>query len=67
MENTMPVIRVEMFSGRNKKQKASLVKDITNVFIKTCGGKAEEVDVIITDIDKDHWGQGGKLFSDQDN
>ena len=67
MEEMMPMIRVEMFSGRSKKQKATLVKELTDVFIKTCGGKSEMVDVIITDIDKDHWGQGGKLFSEHSN
>ena len=61
----MPLIRVEMLKGRTQEQKRSLVKELTNSLIKTCGGAPEAVDVIITDIEKENWSVGGKLFSDQ--
>ena len=39
----MPLIRVEMFSGRTDEQKKILVKELTDSFIKSCGGNRESV------------------------
>jgi len=61
----MPLIRVEMLKGRTQEQKRYLVKELTNSLVKTCGGTPESVDVIITDIEKENWSVGGKLFSDK--
>ena len=48
----MPLIRVEMFKGRTDEQKKVLVKELTDSFIKSCGGNRDAVDVIITDIEQ---------------
>lgn len=59
----MPIIRVEMFTGRTAGQKSNLVKQLTDSFINACGGNRESVDVIITDIEKGNWGKAGELYS----
>jgi 4-oxalocrotonate tautomerase len=59
----MPIIRVEMFSGRTRDQKRALVKELTESFVRTCGSKPEAVHVVIVDVDKDDWGVGGELSS----
>lgn len=61
----MPVIRVEMFTGRSIDQKRTLVKELTEGFVKSCGGTPESVTVVITDVEKSDWGSGGVLSSDK--
>lgn len=60
----MPVIRVEMFSGRTEDQKRALVKELTEGFVRAAGGDPEHVHVILADVDKSDWGFGGALCSD---
>ena len=61
----MPIIRVEMFKGRTTEQKRELVKEVTEAFVRTCGGNAAAIHVVITDVDKNDWGSGGELCSDK--
>ncbi|MGH1539939.1 MAG: 2-hydroxymuconate tautomerase [Arenicella sp.] len=61
----MPIIRVEMFSGRNRDQKRQLIKELTDSFVQTCGGTLESVTVVITDVEKEDWGSGGELCADK--
>lgn len=61
----MPIIRVEMFAGRDAEQKRALVRELTEGFIKTCGGTPQSVTVVITDVEKSDWGSGGLLNSDK--
>lgn len=61
----MPIVRVEMFKGRNREQKRALVKELTEGFVRACGGKPESVHVVITDVDKEDWGSGGELCCDK--
>lgn len=60
----MPVIKVEMFSGRTIEQRRKLVKALTDSFVETCGGTPQSVQVVIQDVDKSYWGAGGELCSD---
>jgi 4-oxalocrotonate tautomerase len=61
----MPMIRVEMFKGRNREQKRALVKELTDGFIRACGGKPESVQIVIADVDKEDWGVAGVLMADK--
>lgn len=61
----MPIIRVEMFSGRSTEQKRALVRDLTDAFVGAAGGTAQSVQVVITDVDKSDWGTGGQLAADK--
>ena len=61
----MPIIRVEMFPGRTNDQKRELVKELTDAFVRTAGGKPEAVFVVLNDIEKSNWGAGGELCSDK--
>ncbi|MGI9487093.1 MAG: 4-oxalocrotonate tautomerase [Geminicoccaceae bacterium] len=60
----MPVIRVEMFEGRNAEQKRALVKELTETFVRTARGTPESVQIVLTDVAKDDWAVAGKLCSD---
>jgi len=61
----MPIIRVEMFKGRSGEQKRALVKELTEGFLRSCGGKPEQVQIVITDVDPADWGSAGELAADR--
>ena len=59
----MPVVIVNMYAGRDKEAKRRIAEGITKVF------EAEKVPrnavtVIMNDVPKDNWADGGKLASD---
>ncbi len=61
----MPIIRVEMFKGRTREQKRALVKELTDAFVRTCGGKPDALQIVIADVEKEDWGAGGILMADK--
>ncbi len=60
----MPTYHVEMMEGRTIEQKKKLVAEITRVSVAVLGGESDSVDVIITDIKRENWATGGKLWSE---
>ena len=60
----MPTYHVEMMEGRSIDQKKRLVAEITRVSVDVLGGVADSVDIIITDIKRENWATGGKLWSE---
>lgn len=60
----MPTYHIEMMEGRTIEQKKKLVAEITRVSVDILGGVADSVDVIITDIKRENWATGGKLWSE---
>ena len=60
----MPTYHVEMMEGRTIEQKKKLVAEITRVSVDVLGGAPDSVDVIITDIKRENWSTGGKLWSE---
>ena len=61
---TMPSYHVEMMEGRTVEQKKKLVEAITRVSVEILGGVADSVDIIITDVKRENWATGGKLWSE---
>lgn len=61
----MPVIRVDLFEGRDKAKKAELVKALTDDMVRITGCSEASVNVIINNVSKDDWGLGGELASDK--
>ena len=62
----MPVIRVEMFK-RTQEQKRDLARELTEAFIRTCGGNKDAIKILITEVDKNNWASGGIINSDKKN
>ncbi|MBN1824018.1 MAG: 2-hydroxymuconate tautomerase family protein [Endomicrobiales bacterium] len=60
----MPIVRVEIWEGRNRELKKNLSKDITQAMVKHLGCPEKAVSVVITDVPKDNWAIGGELASD---
>ena len=60
----MPLVTIEMFEGRTIEQKKELVRDITDAVMKL-NVPAEAVHVLIKDVPKHNWADGGKLASER--
>ncbi len=60
----MPVIRVEMFE-RTQEQKRDLARELTEAFIRTCGGNKDSIKILITEVDKTNWASGGVITVDK--
>ncbi|OIO37568.1 MAG: 4-oxalocrotonate tautomerase [Candidatus Omnitrophica bacterium CG1_02_49_10] len=57
----MPVIKVDWWEGRTKKQKAALAKKVTDAVVEVTGCPPEVVHIVYTDVKKSDWAIGGKL------
>lgn len=60
----MPVIRVELLEGRTRQQKSDFAREVTETFVRVCGGTPQSVQVVFQDVAKDDWAAGGKLLSE---
>ena len=61
----MPTFHIELFEGRSIEQKRKLVEEITRVTTEVLGTNPESVDIILTDVQRDSWATGGKLWSER--
>ena len=61
----MPVIRVEMFK-RTQEQKKNLARELTDAFVRTCGGNKDAIKILITEVDKNNWASGGTIITDKE-
>ena len=61
----MPLIQVQMFTGRTPQQKRDLVRALTDAFVETAGSTPESIDVILTDVEPSDWAQGGMLCAEK--
>lgn len=60
----MPTYPVEMMEGRTLEQKRKLVEAITRVSVEILGGTPDAVDILITDVKRENWATGGKLWTE---
>ncbi|MEO8458726.1 MAG: tautomerase family protein [Chloroflexota bacterium] len=60
----MPIVRVEMWTGRTDAQKKELARVITDAMVNIAHTTPEATIVIFDDIDKENWAQEGKLASE---
>lgn len=60
----MPTYHLELLEGRTVEQKRKLVQEITRVTVEVLGTSPEAVDIVITDVKRENWASGGKLYSD---
>ena len=59
----MPIVRVEMWTGRTKAQKQELARAITEIVCNIAHTTPEKTIVVFQDIDKDDWAEAGRLAS----
>jgi 4-oxalocrotonate tautomerase len=61
---SMPTFHIELFEGRTVEQKRTFVEAITRVTCETLGCEPASVDIVMTDVKRENWATGGKLWSD---
>lgn len=62
----MPIVRVEMWPGRTRAQKAELARLITEAIVNVAKTNPEATTVIFEDVSKENWAVGGVLASESD-
>lgn len=62
----MPVVTVQMWTGRSTEQKRRLVAAITDAMVVHAGCKPDHLHVIIQDVPKDSWGRAGRLGTENE-
>ncbi len=62
----MPVVRVEMWSGRTHAQKQELARVITEAMVNIAHTTPEATIVIFQDVPKENWAQSGTLASEME-
>lgn len=61
----MPIVRVEMWPGRTKAQKAELARVITEAVVSIAHATPEATFVIFQETAREDWAQGGVLASEK--
>lgn len=61
----MPIVRIEMWTGRTAAQKKELARVITDAMVNITHTTPEATIIIFEDIAKDDWAQEGKLASEE--
>lgn len=59
----MPIVRIDMFEGRDLETKQKLVRTITDAMVQITGCSEASVNVVINNVAKEDWGLGGELAS----
>ena len=60
----MPIVRVEMWTGRTHAQKTELARVITEAMVTIAHTTPEATTIVFEDIAKENWATGGVLASD---
>ena len=61
--NTMPVVNIQMFEGRES-AKAEIAKTVTESIAKNAGIDPKYVYVLFSDVKTSDWAISGELFSE---
>lgn len=61
----MPIIRVEFLRGRTHEQKRELTRAFTDATARIAKVDPKDVWVVIDEVEKENFGVGGVLMSDE--
>ncbi|MFH1352287.1 MAG: 2-hydroxymuconate tautomerase [bacterium] len=61
----MPVVRIDLWKGREKEKRKELIKKVTSAVVESIGCVKEAVHVVINEVEKDNWGIGGESASEK--
>jgi len=60
----MPILRVSLWPGRTKEQKAELAKALTDTMIRVANVSAQAVIIQFEELPKENWATGGVLHTE---
>lgn len=61
----MPIVRIEMWTGRTQAQKAEIARVITEAMVTIAHTTPEATIVVFDDIARENWAVGGVLSSQE--
>ena len=61
----MPVVTVQMWTGRTPKQKRALVRAITEAMVEHADAKPTNLHVIIQEVPKENWALAGVMGNER--
>jgi 4-oxalocrotonate tautomerase len=61
----MPVVTVQLWTGRTLEQKRRLVKAITEAMILHADAKPDGLHVVLQEVPKENWARAGVLGCDR--
>ena len=61
----MPILRLEMHPGRTLDQKRAFAREVTRVTCETLNCPPDSVDVVISEVPREHWAKAGQLVSEK--
>lgn len=60
----MPLINVQMLTGRTADQKRSLILELGDACKRVLGVPDEALRIILTEVPPEHWGVGSRSLAD---
>ncbi|MFN3505445.1 MAG: tautomerase family protein [Caldimicrobium sp.] len=60
----MPVVKISLFTGRDKEIKKKIAQDITEILVKNLNISPEAVIILFEDLEKHNFYQAGKSGED---
>lgn len=61
----MPVVTVQLWTGRSLDEKRALVRAITDAMVEHAGARPDALHVILDEVDPQNWGLGGVIGPDR--
>jgi 4-oxalocrotonate tautomerase len=61
----MPIVRIEMWTGRTVAQKKELARVITDAVVNIAHTTPEATIIVFEDVAKEDWAQAGLLASEE--
>ena len=55
----MPIVRIDVWSGRTPEQKQALIRNVTDAVVTSIGCPEQAVEVLLNEVDKSNWASGG--------
>ena len=61
----MPIVRIELFRGRTKEQKANAAREVTEALSRTIMAAPDSIQIIFVDVEKSDWAHAGVLYDNK--
>lgn len=61
----MPIVQIELLTGRTLEQRRALAKNVTKAITDSLNVPPEAVSIIIREMEPDHYATAGELRSDR--
>ncbi|MFT8580661.1 MAG: 2-hydroxymuconate tautomerase [Schleiferilactobacillus perolens] len=63
--NNMPLVHIDLLSGRSETQLHQLVKDVTAAIVKNTGAPAEHVHIVLNEMADNRYSVGGVMKDEE--